>query len=936
MARLSLRSNGFVKLENDEDHSRSPVQAPRIRLRRQCAPLARCMLRSDISEPNSSAGSTHRLSTTAVAGLLLLLSMFSLPSQAGLVPGPSEWVTWKWTFCTAAANLDVCDTVVTFPESEVDDQFNDFWSDSDEVVPNFYGDYVRMPLDPLLLIEGPAGQSDQWATAFTYQNVTYGWTNYGAQLRIQEFLTTVEPPWSPGDHRNKNLGCPGNDSVAPTRSRPELAGNPCNIASGNKYQREIDRPGGLGQLPIVRHYNSLRDDVDVGLGYGWTANFLTRLEPVGADLRVRRADGRAYRFSNGSVGWQADPDVQTRLFDDGAGYLVVTPDEREQRYAADGRLLSETDRNGRTVTYSYTDGRLTGIAGPLGDSLSLSYHPDGHIATITDAANRQWAFRYDSDKNLEFVDNPDGTTRQYHYEDVLSHEDLATDQIVRTFPHRLTGFTDERGVRYATWAYDSDGRAISNYHAGDANRIDITNITGTSRNLKNSRGDNTTYTIQTLNNVNLVKSIAGKGCSTCAEATATYTYDPANNNVLTEKIHNLLTEYGDYNSDGNPGYVIHRKGTVGARRVDYTYDPRFRDRVSTMSEPSVSAGNSKITTYEYDDAGNVTSIRVDGFTPAGAAVSQTTAFQYNGPLNQLSQVDGPRTDVADVTTLEYYADDASEGDNRGRLRRAIGPTGIPDRDNIQYSATGKVLSEERPNGLSVAYTYYAGNDRLETITENDPGNGDARITRYTYLPTGETDVVTIAHGTPDAAILDFDYDDARRLTRISDGLGNSIEYQLDTEGNVVEERIADGAQQLRNLLNRTFDAYNHLDKVTTANETLDYYYYASGILDNVKNGRGKKTQYYYDNAKRMVTQVADSGLIGANTGFNDYDVADRPGYIRDPEFNQTYFDYDDLGNLLSQDSPDTGLTSFDAYDGAGNILQKTDAKGLVFQYSTLR
>ena len=197
-----------------------------------------------------------------------------------------------------------------------------------------------------------------------------------------------------------------------------MAGNPCNIATGNKYQREVDRAGGIGQLPIMRHYNSLRDDVDVGFGRGWTAGFLTTLEAVGNDFRVRRADGRAYRFTNDGGSWHADPDVQTRLFDDGQGYLVITADETEQRYDGSGRLLSETDRNGRTRSFSYDiAGRLTGIAGPLGATLSLSYDGNGHVISISDDAGRQWTYRYDDDDNLQFVDNPDGSTRQYHYDD---------------------------------------------------------------------------------------------------------------------------------------------------------------------------------------------------------------------------------------------------------------------------------------------------------------------------------------------------------------------------------------------------------------------------------------------------------------------------------------------------------------------------------------
>lgn len=40
---------------------------------------------------------------------------------------------------------------------------------------------------------------------------------------------------------------------------------------------------------------------------------------------------------------------------------------------------------------------------------------------------------------------------------------------------------------------------------------------------------------------------------------------------------------------------------------------------------------------------------ITGFTPDGTPVSRTTTRAYDGPLHQLSFVDGPRTDVADHT-----------------------------------------------------------------------------------------------------------------------------------------------------------------------------------------------------------------------------------------------------------------------------------------------
>ncbi|MFC1751357.1 RHS repeat-associated core domain-containing protein, partial [Pseudomonadota bacterium] len=57
----------------------------------------------------------------------------------------------------------------------------------------------------------------------------------------------------------------------------------------------------------------------------------------------------------------------------------------------------------------------------------------------------------------------------------------------------------------------------------------------------------------------------------------------------------------------------------------------------------------------------------------------------------------------------------------------------------------------------------------------------------------------------------------------------------------------------------------------------------------------------------------------------------------DPKGNSTQYQYDDLGNLLQLNSPDTGITNYTAYDAAGNLLSQTDANGQAtsYQYDAL-
>ena len=54
--------------------------------------------------------------------------------------------------------------------------------------------------------------------------------------------------------------------------------------------------------------------------------------------------------------------------------------------------------------------------------------------------------------------------------------------------------------------------------------------------------------------------------------------------------------------------------------------------------------------------------------------------------------------------------------------------------------------------------------------------------------------------------------------------------------------------------------------------------------------------------------------------------------MTDAEQRRTVRTYDDLGNLLSENSPATGLTTYE-YDSAGNQVSMTDARGVVVNYT---
>jgi len=108
------------------------------------------------------------------------------------------------------------------------------------------------------------------------------------------------------------------------------------------------------------------------------------------------------------------------------------------------------------------------------------------------------------------VTYPDGTTKQY-----LSKN--------TSFVNALTGIIDENGSRFATYTYDTQGRAISSQHAGGAELTNITyNGDGTST-VTDANGNTHSYGFTTQFGV--VKPTVLSGAPVQAVGGTAFTYD---------------------------------------------------------------------------------------------------------------------------------------------------------------------------------------------------------------------------------------------------------------------------------------------------------------------------------------------------------------------------------------------------------------------------
>ena len=243
---------------------------------------------------------------------------------------------------------------------------------------------------------------------------------------IQSCAPGTTPPSVPGGPGScgpqpggGTCGAPG-PATGETNAGVDIgAGNPINVISGNKYQREVDMPplpGVLG-LELVRHYNSAysRPTHPNGIvGRGWKLSYETELYAVGRTIQIVQADGSRVMFAR-------DPDDPSlcSTAEPSQGTVRITRTARGDEYRwiwADGRILSFSSA-----------GKLLQIAVPTGEFLTLQYDSKGLLLSVTDPQGRSLRLQYLSAelaraggrfRGVQFIDTPVGRIA-YEYASAL-------------------------------------------------------------------------------------------------------------------------------------------------------------------------------------------------------------------------------------------------------------------------------------------------------------------------------------------------------------------------------------------------------------------------------------------------------------------------------------------------------------------------------------
>ncbi|MDH6169445.1 RHS repeat-associated protein [Variovorax boronicumulans] len=679
------------------------------------------------------------------------------------------------------------------------------------------------------------------------------------------------------------------DEMCMAPSGGKEAGNPILPATREKIQNEFDIAGsGANPINFVRTFRSGGTKYQDGMGERWTHNLSVKLldipptmSPEGTSEtspRTIRIMGGGYdaKFYRVDSIWIPENGLDILNSGNGGGWTYLKGSSGSiLNFDASGNLQTVVKRNGWVTSYQYnSDGLPVQIGSSLGNTINLFYNLTKQLIKSTSSDGKFVDYEYDGSGRLTAAVYSLGVNKNYVYE-------------AASFPQFLTGVIDESGGRFATFTYDSQGRATRTEHAGSSNIFsvsytweayaEVTDPLGTTRNYGY---DIKKGTLEVINSSKVSGTYAADAKSRVLDANGLAISETDFQGSITATSWDVVRRL--------PTTVVYASGTPEARTVTIQWH-------STFALPVLVTEAGRTTAYTYDAVGNVLTKTVTDTVTSKARLWQWT---YNA-----QQLVATATEPNGAVTSYTY-------DTRGNVLTSTNALGHVT--SYGYDIANRVVSSTGPNGLATTYTYDL---RDRPLTQTIGG----QTTTLTYKPYGTVETITL----PTGLVLTYSYDAAHRLTGWSNNRGESGTYTLDGMGNRTAEQIKDSAGNVAWNTARIINNINRLSAKTEGpNQTSSFGYDANGELITATNGLNQSTQYSLDRLRR-VKAVTDAAYATATLKYNALDAVTE---VKDFKGVITGYTRDAQGNATAESSADTGSASTQ-YDNLGLPSQITDALG---------
>jgi len=264
-------------------------------------------------------------------------------------------------------------------------------------------------------------------------------------------------------------------------------GNPIQCSTGQKTQIDTIYQGtGSDPLSYTTHYESPKYEETNGALDQWFNSLQGSQRGDNQSRKLEtlynQADGKVFQttFKNGFshlfYGVNSASQLKGASLKSGnltleadGSYTQTMPNGTVYSFNSDGLLVTKNLANGKTRTYTYTPtGKLSTVTNHYGQQLKYFYNGLDLLSKLIDPEKQETFFEYDVNQNLTKIIYPDETPADltdnpsitYLFENVM-------------FPNHLTGKINEKGVRLATWNYDSNGQAISSEHGISLEKVEL-------------------------------------------------------------------------------------------------------------------------------------------------------------------------------------------------------------------------------------------------------------------------------------------------------------------------------------------------------------------------------------------------------------------------------------------------------------------------------
>ena len=638
------------------------------------------------------------------------------------------------------------------------------------------------------------------------------------------------------------------------------------------------------------------------------------------------------------------------------------------------RKLSETSPKtaqqpaGTTTRWTYTSGGEAAIGGGV--------VPPGLLASETDANGRAATYRYDAAGNLREQTDRSGLLTRFTYDELGRR--LTSTVVSSSFPAGVTTSYTYDGAGNVTVQDDpvSSNRVsgvakrkrttVTFDKAGNRTRVVEADVSGS------AAVDVARTTVYGYDAADRLVSV------TDPEGGVTLTaYDVAGNVVRTTDPRGVVRET-TFDLRGLPTRVVVKAavtdaGAAAARDVvqsQVTYDAGGRMVTSTDAL-------GRVTRFAHDGANRVVSKTLVGYVPvSGAArdvVLEATTFDAAGnptvsvtggglrrevrTFDAASRLTSVAVDPLGVNRVTSYVYDA----NGNPLVQRVARSGRTEETRLAYDAGNRVVTKTVENGAVDLVTTYTYDNRGVKLSEVEPRGNVTGATAAQYR-------------------VDFESDEMGRVFRITSPPVTAVDNAVSTpnvrpqvvSGFDTFGQLTDRRDERGNVTKQTFDRLGRVTRLThpvytppsgtAITPTEQFSYDRNGNTVSKTDRRGRVTTFVFDGLNRVVSQTdprVGTNAAGVSTVVYDdagnktatvdqrgarteatYDmfnrVRSRTAVVRvagaAPARHTSSFDYDDLGNVVRQQTP-TGDVSTATYSALGERVSATDPSGAVTRWT---